>query len=1173
MRLLFPIDICCTKSNFMILCSKIQTERIIIMKSFDFKLTNIFNNVKNYEEISISYEKDENKYFNLRDVLKDLFLPQYEEIKENRNDQTLDIKNQIFNTIIKSKQIVHAENKKQENNDSELSDICAQFIPTDIINSFYSEKTKSLQKNSVAHQEVSYEGKIQYIKEKSHFSNMTSESDTTYTLGNFIRQKFKQNNSEVIKSFEEKCEYNFKTKYDINYKIFELYLGELKKYIIPEHYVQKNVVIQNFNYDINCFSSLSQVNENYKKTNKKIHCQYELIGDSKLPENENEIVISYAMSEQDIGVIGSSLKIDIKSASDSPKSNYKYYKIVGIAKLKPMHSKEESCKKDTNLFLICSENMFKSNYAFQSEIFECFYEKKDFAKLFSRILLSLILIQHKKFAGGNHKIIKNYFLNEDKYIKIFKNIWTPVSENEKVEVISRISNYFYQGRYQKVYEICDSNKDFVNAKPKLKKMYAISKVICSEEPEKLEKELTKEDTGLAWYTLFKIYNGNYSDKLWSSSKATEALEKAINKNETEAILIKIKDLYKKFECNYNDIDKLLLRIDTEKASPMQKSMYYFYKGLCLDKNNKYAEAQYYYQEALKLGNKEALNFLEKKPRNINDYEKKFSNKLEDKICIINAFNDNSITLLQSLPEDYCVCTISDVINKTEFSSIIEYNNIKNCLNNILINIERDDLSNKKVIIALLSDNDDNNLNCCLEILDRLFNAALNKKDDKSKLYKFIDTFKIFVKCNYEYASTFIDASISNMGNDIYFETKIIDPYKDAIHNLLYQRPLFIPCLVDNEKDINIAICGSDTKFNLSTVKEAMSVGYIGSTHHVNINIYSKNYKEIKDRMTVEMPGLQLDNLEGLITPNCIENDFTVSELYSEINNYSANYIIVNIGNDIENILFAIELRRYLLINSSELNRKPFIAVYCQNPNTAFLANRMTLSNVRHEEQWYNNYDLHFFGMLENTYSFDSLVNRIAEQALAVHFAYCDKEYTGKHNEKNHDTYNSYYSYKYNEDSSINTAITLRYRLFVANCYENRSINEQFTIESYASDENIKKYQEMCEGNLEEYSKIEQIRWNNFMITRGWLPPTIQQLKNYLQNPKVSNHKYMLAKLHPYIANWDDLDDDGEICNTIDESPKPFKSPKAMTKNNVKKTTDCLTIFKEKEQKKQLEIEH
>lgn len=816
----------------------------------------------------------------------------------------------------------------------------------------------------------------------------------------------------------------------------------------------------------------------------------------------------------------------------------------------------------------------KYNFTFQRELYDLFFKNEEFYKLLSRIILSFIVIQKKdKNMSDNYATSRYYNIADNDDANALRKIWQVINENEKSQINSKISKYFYEGDYNKVLSICDSDNDYHNTQLQLKHMNIISKNIINYSTD-IEKELREENTGLAWYALYKLYNGDYSDKYWDPRKKNEALEKAIDKNEPEAVLLKIKELHKDFNRNYKNIDKLLLKIDIEKTNPMQKSMYYFYKGLCSDKNDKCDEAQNYYQEALNLGNKEALNFLEKKPRNINDYEKKFSNKLEDKICIINAFNDNSITLLQSLPEDYCVCTISDVINKTEFSSIIEYNNIKNCLNNILINIERDDLSNKKVIIALLSDNDDNNLNCCLEILDRLFNAALNKKDDKSKLYKFIDTFKIFVKCNYEYASTFIDASISNMGNDIYFETKIIDPYKEAIHNLLYQRPLFIPCLVDNEKDINIAICGSDTKFNLSTVKEAMSVGYIGSTHHVNINIYSKNYKEIKDRMTVEMPGLQLDNLEGLITPNCVENDFTASELYSEINNYRANYIIVNIGNDIENILFAIELRRYLLINSSELNRKPFITVYCQNPNTAFLANRMTLSNVRHEEQWYNNYDLHFFGMSENTYSFDSLVNnKIAEQALAVHFAYCDKEYTGKHNEKNHDTYNLYYSYKYNEDSSINTAISLRYRLFVANCYENRSINEQFTLESDASNKNIKKYQEMCKGNLEEYSKIEQIRWNNFMISRGWQSPTPRQLENYLQNPNLSNHKYMLAKLHPYIANWDALDDDGEICNTIDESLKPFKSPKDMTKNNVKKTTDCLIIFKEKEQKKQLEIEH
>ena len=65
----------------------------------------------------------------------------------------------------------------------------------------------------------------------------------------------------------------------------------------------------------------------------------------------------------------------------------------------------------------------------------------------------------------------------------------------------------------------------------------------------------------------------------------------------------------------------------------------------------------------------------------------------------------------------------------------------------------------------MSDDKEKNLNDCLELLDKLFNAVM-ERSDKQK-WELIDNTYIYVSANYETASMLIDANMSQMGNDIY----------------------------------------------------------------------------------------------------------------------------------------------------------------------------------------------------------------------------------------------------------------------------------------------------------------------------------------------------------------------------------------------------------------------
>jgi len=844
-------------------------------------------------------------------------------------------------------------------------------------------------------------------------------------------------------------------------------------------------------------------------------------------------------------------------------------------------------------------------FSFINDVYCAYLEKSLYVKLLVRIFLSLATVQHFSDIGDGNRVpsntnrkVKNegeqhrnrgyFFLNGStpvKYLECLHKIWY-----DKEEILALMEHYAKEKNIEKINSFYENKPDFLNLdfqKPNYtpknndiefwyryiislknagdyKKFFNELNTVAG-----LEEWSYKCEYADAVFSLYECYSGTYSKYGINkdSSYAKKLKERAKELGYSNFVFDEIKILYNSSSLNYKPIKNLLSYIDCrveresvnleQIMSHSQLSEYFFYNGFCFEKDNIDEIAQNFYEESLKFGNEAARQKLIKKNRKTVEYEKTFQLKENKNICIINSSNDNTKTLLRTLSHDFAVFSTNCDFEKTKINGIKNFNNIKECIDETLI---LSDLTSKKIIIALLGDDETENLNQCLEILDRLFNAALEKRKDE--LNKFIDIFDIYVRCNYDYASTFIDASISDMGEKIYFSTHIVDPYRSSLQKLLYNRPLFLPCL-DGEKDINIAVCGYDNNFNLSASKEIMAVGYIGDSHNVNVSLYSKNHIALKEMIKTNLPGLENSKqkkLTGIINPTTVKTYFSEYDLLRELDkNKKINYIIVNVGTDTENISFAVKLRRYLLVHSSNLERKSFIAVYCRDSKTAFLANRMTLGNVNSEECcYYNNYELYFFGTTDSLYTYEGLVNNTLEkQALAIHLSYCDLLPDAKHNIETHNAFNSYYSYKYNQDSSLNVAICLRYRLYMAGCYDNSSSKRQFSLED--DFEHAIVYEKRLD---QKFFEIEQIRWNNFMISRGWSTPTSEQLAAYLNKPEIINHQYRLAKLHPYIANWDDLDDDGAICKEIKNAHNiKFKSPQGSTKSNVKDTAKFLHLLK------------
>jgi len=76
--------------------------------------------------------------------------------------------------------------------------------------------------------------------------------------------------------------------------------------------------------------------------------------------------------------------------------------------------------------------------------------------------------------------------------------------------------------------------------------------------------------------------------------------------------------------------------------------------------------------------------------------------------------------------------------------------------------------------------------------------------------------------------------------------------------------------------------------------------------------------------------------------------------------------------------------------------------------------------------------------------------------------------------------------------------------------------------------------------LERMSILEHQRWNAFMKTEGYSLANIQDVKTYYSLSDPHTHIHYLAKLHPTILEWDELDELSKQISDIMDKDFNFK---------------------------------
>ena len=678
----------------------------------------------------------------------------------------------------------------------------------------------------------------------------------------------------------------------------------------------------------------------------------------------------------------------------------------------------------------------------------------------------------------------------------------------------------------------------------------------------LKECITQDETiSEAFFLLFDYYKHSEDDK-----QAFEYLKKAFSLSFIKAV-IEVANRYIKGEESWIDIsedlivDKLTSIITYEQDySEVEVSECLYLRGRIYLKANKEFAAKNDFERAAKNGHEKARQLLGREVRRNRQQIPSFSDDPTAPCCFVNNLNGNNLVFISTLPDkEWSIFTPGESNTRGIDARIDEFFHTQH--------LGSDEFKRPKLVFAFMSEDENQNINDTLTLLDKLFNIALEAEGERYNLIRCID---IYLRAKYEIASMLIDANIDDMGKDIYFKVHIKDETRDSVHQLLSDAPLFIPFLnrPKHDETANIVLFGcSETNYRF--IKESIACAYLGEKHAISITMLGTDADRMEKRLRQECPGLFHKPYLKRILPTfiscCIEEEDFPSLIYGSKHDRPdnklaevlsvGNYFVVDLSSDYDSIRFAMEMRTWLLRSRGTFDRTPFIAVKCTNSQNSYLAEHLTLSGQGAGNTYYSRYNLFPFGVAKELYSFHHLIEhpRIEEVGLQIH-----KSYYG---ENELVAENDYYSYSYNSDSSQLTAIGLSYRLFAGGVFFPRK-EQYLDYGIYDSPDLLSQYDTAIKGKEDSAAALEQSRWNGFMLSRGWEPAGVEQVRAYKDQSTGSSHKHMLAKLHPFIKEWSELDDKSlkPIFGMLQSKFDYKKLPKDTTLKSIQDTPKFLGKF-------------
>ena len=522
------------------------------------------------------------------------------------------------------------------------------------------------------------------------------------------------------------------------------------------------------------------------------------------------------------------------------------------------------------------------------------------------------------------------------------------------------------------------------------------------------------------------------------------------------------------------------------------------------------------------------------------------------------------------PEDSAVITEK---LETIRSAIVE-GNIKLGLHGVFLNIE------KEISDFLRSHGSDD-----VSLINRI--TKISELFTLPKLMKkLMESVRIYVKADPEFATSIIDTELNQLENNLYFRVKIVDYATESAHQLISEKPLFAPCIENKEAKTNLVIFGSNEVAE-KIITETMACASMGREFAPSVTVIDReeNIRAVKTEIENSCIALYDSDISYSISKpvfvSASPDDPSIPLLASDkAENYEnkdladalrwGNYFVVATDDDKFNITFAKKLRGWLLMTDDTFERMPAIAVLVKNRTTASAVNRFEVGSHSVGYSWFDDYSLFCFGEEEKVFSAYELINNPNEKrAEYIHCSYSfisetvssEKKRSFFDNDLVHESLASFYNNYYNHDSSLCTALSLPYRMFAAG----RTLEDTDDYsEKQGADLLALAASELTEdkNSIIAMAKAEHNRWVAFMISRGWRKATEKQFINYKRRG-VPKQQCFICKLHPYLAEWDELDRVHGSLQSIALnalSKTKLSNPKEYNVDSVMHTADFLNKY-------------
>ena len=369
-----------------------------------------------------------------------------------------------------------------------------------------------------------------------------------------------------------------------------------------------------------------------------------------------------------------------------------------------------------------------------------------------------------------------------------------------------------------------------------------------------------------------------------------------------------------------------------------------------------------------------------------------------------------------------------------------------------------------VTFYIVYNDDERSLNETLELIDK---------------YKDRDKTKVYLISKSDEAPTILDSTDKGK-----ISLEIINEKERIIFDLLNDKPLFLNS-VNDTISILIVGCGDvGQEFLKDSIWCGMMPGY-----KLKVLVVDINADIIRENINIESPEL-LDNYDIKFINEDIKSKKALDAIKAR---KDINYILVSMENVEKNLDMAIILRRLFL---REFNREPIINIYIDNKYKNEQVSK--LSNERGIS-----YNINAFGNIDKLYErFSAFGSELEQLAIKVHLSYDP-------NDKDLHRYNLR---EYSKRSSRAFATHVKYNLYAV-------LKDRYT--GNLKDD-LKLFKEIYSDDIENLLSIcEHDRWVAYMRSIGYVLASTSEVSKYYK--KTKNYIHFLARMHPALVKYDDLD--------------------------------------------------